>query len=379
MNARRLTARRCRKMHDSPSRWTPSRKGRAPASISAGPASGDPALSPPRRRAAALCRAFFARSRADFGTRVPHAFAERDAGPPAARSAWRPLLTDNISPEHPRRLRRPGGAQDRTRAISSSRPRTTRPTPSRSCTRTTSSIGSHEGFVFPEGRAAGLDRDGPPRRRLLGARKWRGSATNIGCATPRAQKSNALAIGLAKSAEPDRAVARPRPAAAHRRGRQHHRTRRDAAPAADERRGDRLRTSSSTPTATAICSGRTDTQRHLAAAARRPAARAARADRRAVRAEEDRRTAAFAAAIQPLGQHAPADGALLPDAAADRGGARQLGAGQARRSSDSGVAGSDPRGDAHADLRPAPRRRRRVADRRAGAACSPTISTGRAI
>ena len=41
--------------------------------------------------------AFFAQLAADFGTRIPHAFAERET-PPPGRVAWRPLLTDNISP-----------------------------------------------------------------------------------------------------------------------------------------------------------------------------------------------------------------------------------------------------------------------------------------
>src|SRR4051794_31212628 len=41
--------------------------------------------------------AFFAALAKDFGTRIPHAFADREPAPPG-EAAWRPLLTDNVSP-----------------------------------------------------------------------------------------------------------------------------------------------------------------------------------------------------------------------------------------------------------------------------------------
>ena len=56
--------------------------------------------------------------------------------------------------------------------------------------------------------------------------------------------------------------------------------------------------------------------------------------------EADRRTAAFAAAIVPWANRAAADGPLLPDAAADRGRARQLDAGPRRRWSNSALRGA---------------------------------------
>ena len=106
-------------------------------------------------------------------------------------------------------------------------------------------------------------------------------------------------------------------------------------------------------------------ERHLAAPARRAAARAAGADRAPVRLRGGSPHRRLRRRDPALGEQPPADGALLPDAAADRGGARQLAAGPggARRVR---PGRRHPRGDAHADPRPAPRRGRRVAGRRAG-------------
>ena len=256
---------------------------------------------------------------------------------------WRPLIIENLSPRtsagygDPAVLKTDDG-------YSWSPPRTTRPTPSRSCTRTTSRPGSHEGFVFPEGSAPEWTAHGErvgdfwaPEMAKVGDEYWLVYTAR--------QRSNALAIGLAKAPQPDRPVARPRPAAAQRPCDQHHRPSRRSRPAAAERRSDRLATSSSTPTATAICSG--SATRTASGRGRSPACCASgpelierlfatrgRPPHRRLRRRDP-----------ALGEQPPADGALLPDAAADRGGARQLGAREARCSARSRRRRADPRGD----------------------------------
>ena len=95
--------------------------------------------------------AFFGELPQDFGTRLPHVFAERVEHPePAIRVA---AAADRERPSaDPGRLRRSGGVQGPMTAIGWSRRPTTRPTPSRSSIRTISSIGSRGASSFPTGQ-----------------------------------------------------------------------------------------------------------------------------------------------------------------------------------------------------------------------------------
>ena len=179
--------------------------------------------------------------------------------------------------------------------MSSSPPPTTRPTPSRSCARDDLEHWHHEGFVFPEGAAPAMGGEGPrvadfwaPEMARVGDEYW--------LAYTARKASNGLAIGLARSASPFgpwRDLGRPlltgaastRPACGEDPARP-----RSAAESS-------IRTSSSTRTATATCSGRripTGSGR-----GRSPRLLRDRPDliERLFASEEDRRTAAFAAAI----------------------------------------------------------------------------------
>ena len=126
---------------------------------------------------------FFRRLAGDWGTRIPHAFAE-PAEAPEGDVEWRPLLTDNISPRIlAATATRP--CSGRTRVIFSSPPRTTPrrfPDPALERPRT---LGACR-LVFPEGHAPAWTASG---RRVgdFWRPKWRESATNIGSSTPPAR------------------------------------------------------------------------------------------------------------------------------------------------------------------------------------------------
>jgi arabinan endo-1,5-alpha-L-arabinosidase len=143
--------------------------------------------------------AFFNALAADFGTRVPHAFAEREQAP-EGEVAWRPLLTDNIAPTilagygDPAVLKTDQGyvlvatSNDAPDAFPILRSRDLE-------------HWEHAGFVFPEGEAP----DWTARGRRV-ADFWAPEMARVGdeywlCYTAR-QASNALAIGLAKSSSP---------------------------------------------------------------------------------------------------------------------------------------------------------------------------------
>jgi arabinan endo-1,5-alpha-L-arabinosidase len=143
--------------------------------------------------------AFFAALAADFGTRIPHAFAGSEPAPPG-EVAWRPLLTDNISPTilagygDPAILETDEGyvlvatSNDAPDAFPILRSRDLE-------------HWEHVGFVFPEGEAPEWTAKG---RRV--ADFWAPEMARVGddywlCYTAR-QTSNALAIGLAKSESP---------------------------------------------------------------------------------------------------------------------------------------------------------------------------------
>jgi arabinan endo-1,5-alpha-L-arabinosidase len=143
--------------------------------------------------------AFFNRLAHDWGTRVPHAFAD-SAQAPEADVEWRPLLTDNLSPRilagygDPAVLRTDEGyilvatSNDAPDAF----PILRSPDLDR---------WEHAGFVFPEGDAPEWAAKG---RRV--ADFWAPEMARVGdeywlCYTAR-QASNGLAIGLAKSPSP---------------------------------------------------------------------------------------------------------------------------------------------------------------------------------
>ncbi|HYE28016.1 MAG TPA: glycoside hydrolase family 43 protein [Allosphingosinicella sp.] len=144
--------------------------------------------------------AFFRELAHDWGTRVPHAFADPSPPLPEAEVEWRPLLTDNVSPRilagygDPAVLKTDSGyilvatSNDAPDAFPILR-----------------SVDlehwHHEGFVFPEGHAPAWAATG---RRV--ADFWAPEMARVGdeywlCYTAR-QPSNGLAIGLARSPSP---------------------------------------------------------------------------------------------------------------------------------------------------------------------------------
>jgi hypothetical protein len=143
--------------------------------------------------------AFFRALAADFGTRVPHAFAER-AQAPEGEIAWRPLLTANIAPTilagygDPAVLKTDQGyvlvatSNDAPDAFPILRSHDLE-------------HWEHAGFVFPEGEAPEWTARG---RRV--ADFWAPEMARVGdeywLSYTARQASNALAIGLARSASP---------------------------------------------------------------------------------------------------------------------------------------------------------------------------------
>jgi hypothetical protein len=143
--------------------------------------------------------AFFNALARDFGTRVPHAFRE-PAIAPETQCEWRPLLTDNLSPQilagygDPAVLRTDQGYI--LVATSNDAPDAFPILRSHDLVHW-----EHEGFVFPEGHAPEWTARG---RRV--ADFWAPEMARVGdeywlCYTAR-QASNALAIGLARSQSP---------------------------------------------------------------------------------------------------------------------------------------------------------------------------------
>ena len=143
--------------------------------------------------------AFYRRLADDWGTRVPHAFAE-PAQAPEPDVEWRPLLTDNVSPRilagygDPAVLRTDSGyilvatSNDAPDAFPILRSEDLE-------------HWHHEGFVFPEGQAPEWTATGhkvadfwAPEMARVGDEYWLVYSAR--------QRSNALAIGLAKSDSP---------------------------------------------------------------------------------------------------------------------------------------------------------------------------------
>ena len=222
-----------------------------------------------------------------------------------------------------------------------------------------------------------MDREGPPGRRFLGARKWPGSATNIGSATPparpRTRSPSASPRARARSVRGAISAARCSPA---------HAVNTTGLP------DDPARPLLSGGVIDSHIFIDADGERYLFWKADtngiwpRPlagaAARAARADRAAVRERGGPPHRRLRRRDRALGEQPPADGALLPDAAADRGGARQLGAGQAGARANAALAGAILEA-----MRTPIYAQRLAADGESlvgePTSCSPTISTGRAI
>src|SRR6478672_2327026 len=144
--------------------------------------------------------AFFGELARDYGTRLPH-MLDAPAEHPAASFPWRPLLTENVHPQilvgygDPAVLRTEGGYY--LVATSNDAPDAFPILHSTDLTHW-----EHRGFVFPEGQQPAWAAKGrnvadfwAPEMAKVGDEFWL-------CFTAR-QASNALAIGLARSAGPE--------------------------------------------------------------------------------------------------------------------------------------------------------------------------------
>lgn len=142
---------------------------------------------------------FFKALAHDFGTRVPHAFAE-SAAPPEPGIAWRPLLTDNLSPQILAGYGDPAVLKTDEGYILVA---TSNDAPDAFPILRSNDLEHwhHEGFVFPEGETPAWAAKG---RRV--ADFWAPEMARVGdeywLAYTARQASNGLAIGLAKSASP---------------------------------------------------------------------------------------------------------------------------------------------------------------------------------
>ena len=146
-----------------------------------------------------LCAQFFAELSRDFGTRMPHVLGELTEHPPSA-VPWQPLLTENISPEilcgygDPAVLKTDDGYY--LVATSNDAPDAFPILHSHDLAHW-----EHKSFVFPRGDA--------PEWTATGTRVadfWAPEMAKVGdeywVAFSARQKSNALAIGLAKAPSP---------------------------------------------------------------------------------------------------------------------------------------------------------------------------------
>jgi len=143
--------------------------------------------------------AFFNRLAADFGTRVPHAFAD-PAQAPESEIAWRPLLTANLSPRILAGYGDPAVLKTDEGWILVA---TSNDAPDAFPILRSNDLDhwEHVGFVFPEGQQP----DWTAKGRKV-ADFWAPEMARVGeeywvCYTAR-QTDNALAIGLAKGPSP---------------------------------------------------------------------------------------------------------------------------------------------------------------------------------
>ena len=209
-----------------------------------------------------------------------------------------------------------------TTAIGWSRRRTTRPTRFRSSIRRTSGIGSPKGSYFQ------LEMSRHGRRKAAtsptsGRRKWPGRAMNIGSPSPPGRRSNALAIGLARSPSPlGPWIDNGAPLVT---GKPLDTTGLGFDPGQPQMSGGVIDSHifiDSERRQIYFLEGRQE--QHLAAPAGDAFARAARSHRRVVRKRGGPPHRGLRRGDRAVGEPAAADGPLLPDAAADRGRARQL-------------------------------------------------------
>jgi len=146
-----------------------------------------------------LCAQFFAELSSDFGTRMPHMLAEPAAHPPSD-IAWRPLLTENISPQilcgygDPAVLKAGDGYY--LVATSNDAPDAFPILYSKNLDHW-----EHKAFVFPRGQEPEWTATGQrvadfwaPEMAQVGDEYW--------VAYTARQKSHALAIGIAKASSP---------------------------------------------------------------------------------------------------------------------------------------------------------------------------------
>ena len=143
--------------------------------------------------------AFFRELANDWGTRIPHAFAE-SAQAPASEVEWRPLLTDNLSPRILAGYGDPAVLKTEAGYILVA---TSNDAPDAFPILRSDDLEHwhHEGFVFPDGHAPLWAATG-----MKVADFWAPEMTQVGneywlCYTAR-QPSNGLAIGLARSPSP---------------------------------------------------------------------------------------------------------------------------------------------------------------------------------
>ena len=269
-------------MHDSPSRSTPSRKGRGPAStVRAAGCRGRPRLSDRRRRAAAITPLSSPR------WRTIGAPGSRTPSPSRAEAArgdveWRPLLTDNVSPRILAGYGDPAVLKTDQGYVLVA---TSNDAPDAFPILRSDDLEhwQHEGFVFPEGQAPGMDRDGPPGRRFLGAGNGPGRRRILARSTPPARRRTPSPSASPRAHSPFgpwRDLGRP----LHRRRTPSTRPALPDDPAKPLLSGgvidSHIFIDARRPALPVLEGGH---QRSLAAPARRPAARAAGADRAAVR------------------------------------------------------------------------------------------------
>jgi arabinan endo-1,5-alpha-L-arabinosidase len=136
----------------------------------------------------------------DFGTRVPHAFQQPHDAPPGTVE-WKPLLTDNVSPKILAGYGDPAVLKTDDHGWLLVATSNDAPDAFPILRSDDLEHWHHEGFVFPERQAPGWTAQGrrvgdfwAPELACVGEEYWL-------CYTAR-EKTNALAIGLAKSGSP---------------------------------------------------------------------------------------------------------------------------------------------------------------------------------
>ena len=264
--------------------------------------------------------------------RLRHAHARtssRDAVEhPAPTIRWRPLLTENVRSARSSSATATRPSSRTARIIGWSRRRTTRPTPSRSSIRPTSSIGSRRASSFPRASARAGPRKGrnvadfwAPEMAKVGGEYWLGLHRPPGDRTRWRSALRAAPAPTGPWIDNGAPLITGKPVnttgLGYEGGQPH-----------DERRSDRLPHVHRRRTATNYLFWKDDTNsiwpRPLAMLLRKHPELIGRAvrDRRGPPHRRLRRR------DRSVGQRPAADGALLPHAAADRGRARQLDAGR---------------------------------------------------